>query len=561
MITRLVTPLTAIRAEDLSPIERQQARRLMFINLAWLSALLIALPFVISWLIELRDVDAATVFTPITLLISLIIHSFIQRGRVEQARLLFVLNILVASLLATFPEYRIDNPFIIIIFLPLTAAGVLLTRTRLFAVTFLLIIVFLVGGLLQLNNEMGPTLIGDPVETISITMILVIVMVLLNAFMQWSFLSGIEDTQREQRRSTEVISTTNQIGQAFLTLSSSGEELNSLVEQLREAFGLYHVRIFVADPNSGLAVMQASTGYMGRRTLEDHKLFTLDENSPINDALRRKDPLLIRDSDPENRRTEFLPATRSELLLPLRIGNMLPLGVLDLHSTDRNMFQEHRLAALATLSYHLAAMMYGTQQAKELRTAYEAHQRLNVQIEASQREMARLNRQLVSATWGTYLQEHQDEVPGFDWRPGSTIAAQVSSEWLNRTLEEGESMLEYIGDKAVLTMPIRLRGQTLGAVEFRRSGTTHWSPAALELVQTVAERIALSLENARLFEQAQGTAQREQLVSKITSQLQTTNDLQSLLTLAAEQFQDALGATQTRVRLGLPVNPPADPSA
>jgi hypothetical protein len=55
-----------------------------------------------------------------------------------------------------------------------------------------------------------------------------------------------------------------------------------------------------------------------------------------------------------------------------------------------------------------------------------------------------------------------------------------------------------------------------------------------------------------LFEQAQNTAQREQVVSRITSQLQTTSDLQSLLTLAAEQFQEALGATQTRVRLGLP---------
>jgi hypothetical protein len=34
--------------------------------------------------------------------------------------------------------------------------------------------------------------------------------------------------------------------------------------------------------------------------------------------------------------------------------------------------------------------------------------------------------------------------------------------------------------------------------------------------------------------------------------LQSTSDLESLLTLAAARFQDALGATHTRVRLGLP---------
>jgi GAF domain-containing protein len=108
---------------------------------------------------------------------------------------------------------------------------------------------------------------------------------------------------------------------------------------------------------------------------------------------------------------------------------------------------------------------------------------------------------------------------------------------------------------SVLCVPIRLRGQTLGAVEFRRPGATGWSSAALELAQIVAERLALSLENARLFEQAQTTAQREQLVSQITSQLQTATDLQSLLALAAARFQEALGATQTSVRLGgLPAN-------
>jgi hypothetical protein len=34
--------------------------------------------------------------------------------------------------------------------------------------------------------------------------------------------------------------------------------------------------------------------------------------------------------------------------------------------------------------------------------------------------------------------------------------------------------------------------------------------------------------------------------------LQASNDLQTLLTVAAAQFQDALGATRTQVRLGIP---------
>jgi GAF domain-containing protein len=560
MITRLLMQITDIRVEPLSPAEYQQARRLLLINLAWLILILMVLPVVITWAFQLGSVDAATVFTPITLVIAVLIHLLIKRGQIEQARLLFVLNILATSLLATFPEYRIDNPFIVTLFLPLTAAGVLLTRTRLLAVTLLLIAIFSVGGVLQLYRDMQPTLLGDSTESIGTTLALVVAVILLNWFMQWSFLSSIDDTLREQRRIGGLISTTTEISQALSALTSTTDTLNQVAEQLREAFGLYHVQVFIIDPNTGLALLQASTGYIGRRILEEHKLLIPDETSPINDTLRRKDPLLIRDDDPETLRKVFLPATRSELLLPLRVGNLLPIGVLDLHSTDRNAFSDQRLAALTTLSFHLAAVLYNLQQTKELRAAHEEQNRLSAQLESGQRELSRLNRQLVSATWGTYLQEHHEEVPGFDWKPGAVMAAQRASERLNQALEDGQAAVEQIGDQSVLSVPIRLRGQTLGAVEFRRSDAAPWSPAALELVQTVAERIALSLENARLFEQAQGTAQREQLVNKITSQLQTTSDLHSLLTLAAEQFRDALGATQTRVRLGAPAHSPADHS-
>ena len=135
---------------------------------------------------------------------------------------------------------------------------------------------------------------------------------------------------------------------------------------------------------------------------------------------------------------------------------------------------------------------------------------------------------------------------------GLLYPLKSESEALALTVDDGQPRLEQRDDASILCVPIRLRNQTLGAVEFRRSGSTGWTSAALELAQVVAERLALSLENARLFEQAQTTAQREQLVGQITSQLQTTTDLQSLLTLAAARFQDALGASHTRVRLGPP---------
>lgn len=558
---KLLARLTTVHAEYASPAEREQARRLLLVNLGWLILTLLGIPFLFSWALEKSQLDSGTAFVPLSMIMAVLVYYLLQRGHLPQARLVFVLNIFIVALLGNFPEYRIDTPFIMLIILPLTAAGVLLPRSGLFWMALLLIVVFSTGGIIQISTEMEPSSLGDVSESIMTTLLLVIAVVILNTLMQWTFLSSIEDTQRHQRRTADLITATAQIGETMTTSPSISEDLNRVVEQLRDTFGLSHVQVFLTDPNSGIALLHASTGYFGRRMLEEGRLRMPDESSPVNTVLRRKDPLLILDTAPESQRVNFLPATRSEFLIPLRVGNLVPLGVLDLHSTDRHTFSEYLLNALTLLAYQMAALLYSEQQTKNLRVSYEERDQLLRQIDAGQRELARLNQQLVSTTWGTYLEERRDAAPGFDWQEGTLARSNAESELLRQTLDSGQSRLEHGKAGEVLSVPIRLRGQTLGAVEFRRSGAMHWSPAAFELVQAVADRLALSLENARLFEQAQNTAQREQIVSRITSQLQTTSDLQSLLTLAAEQFQEALGATHTQVRLGLPAIDQPDHSA
>lgn len=553
--------LLKIRVSYLDPAEAHQARRLLIINLGWLTLTVLALPVLAWWWAKSPALDAGTVFVPVTFVLAVIIHRLIQIGKLRRARQLFVLNILGASFLAIFPDYRIDTPFVLLLTVPLTAAGVLLPRPGLFTIALILALAFTIGGVIQGATDMQATPFGSTADSIRTTILLVIGIVGLNTTMLWTFLGSIEDTLRQQRRLEETIAITAQISETILTLPSEEDALNRAIEQLRDALGLYYVQVFLADPVSGQAVLRASTGYSGRRTSGEVRPAASDEHGPVNDALRQKEPILIFDDASESRRVGFLPATRSELLLPLRVGTLMPIGVLDLHSTARSTFSRNTLDALTTVANHLAASLFAAQQTKELHISYEERDRLIEQIEANQREVARLNRQLVGTTWGTYLEERSAAFPGFDWTEAGVMPSQAESEALNRTLREGQPYFKQLDDASVLCAPIRLRGETLGALEFRKTGTVPWSPSALELVQAVAERLALSLENARLFEQAQTTARREQLVSDITSQLQTTGDLESLLTLAAARFQDALGATHTRVRLGVPSAGRSDQSA
>ena len=547
----LLTRLIRLRAYYQDPAERQQTQRLLIINLGWIAVATLLSPALLSWAIGSHYIDTSTIYFPFSLLLAFLVHYLIQRGQARPARFLFVVNMLAITLLTVFPDYRVDTPFVVVLTVPLTAAGVLLRRPNLFLLALLIMTTMAVGGFLQHRTDMAPNPQADAWDSIRGTIVVVLGAVILNTLMLTIFAGSLEDTLTQQQQLRHIVKSTAGISQSLSALSGPGEELTQLVEQLRDMLGLYHVQVFMADPISGLPGLQASTGFIGRRLLEEDSLLIPDESSPVHDALRRKDPIVILDTAPESKRVGFLPATRSELLLPLRVGNLLPIGVLDLHSTQPNTFSQQMLDALITISNQMAATLYGLQQSKDLRASYQERDLLIDRLETSQREVSRMNRQLVSATWGTYLDERPEAIPGFDWSGQAVRSSEAMSDSLQRTLELGQAYLEKQETEHVLCVPIKLRGQTLGAVEYRRSSDIGWSPAALELAQAVADRLALSLENARLFEQAQMTARREQLVSQVTSQLQTASDLETLLTLAANQFQDALNATRTRVRLGL----------
>jgi hypothetical protein len=123
---KLLTRLTTLRAAYSSAVERQQAWRLLLINLAWIVAVILAAPLMLWWVSEVPDLNIGLLFVPLTVIVAILIHLLIQRGQLRQARGLFVLNMLAVALLTIFPEYRLDSPFVITLVLPLTAAGVLL---------------------------------------------------------------------------------------------------------------------------------------------------------------------------------------------------------------------------------------------------------------------------------------------------------------------------------------------------------------------------------------------------------------------------------------------------
>ena len=419
------TQLTTLRTPYSDPSEQQQANRLLLINLIWITATILAAPLMLWWLAGLPDINTGLLLVPLTVFSAFVIHGFIQRGHLRWARRLFVANLMLVALLSTFPEYRLDSPFIILFTLPLTTGGVLLRRSRLLVIALALVVAVSIGGLAQIETGMEPTTLGSATQSIGASIALVFVVIGLNTAILWVFINSTEESIEERHRLARSLADMLQVSHTLSDLSAVGDELNRVVEQLRDGWRLYHVQIFLADPNSGAPILQASTGFIGRRLLDEDSLLRPEESSPISNTLRRRDPLLIRETDPAPQRAGFLPATRSEFLLPLRVGNLMPFGVLDLHSADPDAFLPEERHMLITISHHLAAAIHNIRQANDLRTEFAERDRLIAQYEAGQREIARLNRQLVGSTWGEYLQERQGIAPQLGWRDGAIVPAEI----------------------------------------------------------------------------------------------------------------------------------------
>ncbi len=117
-----------------------------------------------------------------------------------------------------------------------------------------------------------------------------------------------------------------------------------------------------------------------------------------------------------------------------------------------------------------------------------------------------------------------------------------------RALQSGESIRDGDGRGAV-AVPLKVGDSVIGVVDARREGEAAWSPEDVALVESLAEQLALALESARLYQDTQRRAAREQLLGEVTARMRETLDVQSVLETAADELYQALGLDKVVIRL------------
>ncbi len=176
------------------------------------------------------------------------------------------------------------------------------------------------------------------------------------------------------------------------------------------------------------------------------------------------------------------------------------------------------------------AQLFATQAAATLE-----NMRLIDQVQTTLDEISLVNKRLTGEAWQTRLR-------------GESVAYEY------RRIEQGRSA------EVTLRTPIELHGQPIGVVTLTSDQPEReLNDDERDIVESVAQQMALALESARLFEQTQMAlgearrlAQRERMINRIVGRLRGAVSVDEVLRIATDEMRQAVRATYATAKLAAP---------
>jgi len=105
--------------------------------------------------------------------------------------------------------------------------------------------------------------------------------------------------------------------------------------------------------------------------------------------------------------------------------------------------------------------------------------------------------------------------------------------------------------RAELAVPMVVGDQLLGVLDVQSENLNHFTEEDANIQSTLASQVAIALQNAYSFAQAQKQAERESLLNTINQKIQSATSVEQVLQIAARELGHALGAPMTIAQLSM----------
>jgi GAF domain-containing protein len=309
--------------------------------------------------------------------------------------------------------------------------------------------------------------------------------------------------------------------------------LNETVKIISDKTGYYHAGIFILDPNNEFAVLRAANSAGGQKMLTRQHQLKVGGTGIVGYVSQSGRPRIALDTgaDAVFFNNPDLPETRSEMALPLKVGSKI-IGVLDIQSTQPSAFDNEDAAILGTLANQIAMIIQNSLMSSGVNSAGYFN---------------------TSTVW-----RREERSIGYSYLPDGSIAAAQEAEnpLIERSLITGQTVIAEKtsnNNQPALAIPVKIRDTVIGVIHIEAvQKNRKWSEDEVALAQAVSERAALALENARLFEETERSAERERVISVVTSKIGESNKLENILQTTIQELGRTLGASRAFIQMETP---------
>ncbi len=349
----------------------------------------------------------------------------------------------------------------------------------------------------------------------------------------------------DMERRAAQLQVASEVARDTASIRQLSDLLNRVVNLICDRFGYDHAVIFLLDEQSQYAVLAAATGEVGARILARGYKLEVGEQGIVGEAIRSGQPQIVLGDRATAARVNAMddaslwPEAHSEVVLPLVFGGRV-IGALDVQSQRAAAFDEQDVVSLHMLADQLAVAIENA--------------RLFEQMQQTVREL--------EVASGRYTREAWREVEqvGYRYRQLNIEPSVEQSVEAQEARKSGQSVLadsltRQLSDPesgeavtSTLAVPIKLRNEVVGVLDLRFAGTSA-PPEMVSLVEEVANRLALSLESARLLQETQRRAAYQQQLGEVTSRIYETLDIETVLKTAVQQIRQAMGLPEVVIQL------------
>jgi GAF domain-containing protein/methyl-accepting chemotaxis protein len=329
----------------------------------------------------------------------------------------------------------------------------------------------------------------------------------------------LEESSQKLQTRADQFEAIAQLARTITSIQDPETLLPRITKLVSQQFGFYHVGLFLLDESRKYAVLSAANSEGGQRMLARKHRLGVGQTGIVGYVTSTGNPRIALDTgtDAVYFDNPDLPDTRSEMALPLRIGKIV-IGALDVQSTEPNAFSEDDVEVLSILADEVSVAI-------ENARLFEESQRVLADAQSAFGEFTRTAWQQMIA---------RDKVVRYELS-GTSI----------RSLKEPAT-----NNGSSMTIPIKLRDRVVGTMNISPPENEELDPDEVDIINALAQRVSIAIENATLLEETRRRATRESMFSDISAKLSASAEIEHIMQVAVSELRQALGASEVSLKIG-----------